>query len=130
MGGSYQEGGEPGTDGQRMDDGSFRRRRLARSDRNHPRKTNFGHLLRQSGGGWRWGGFGDATTTTETYKVGTLVVDIFDAKTKKLLWRGSSRDTLSGKPEQNEKKLNKGVMKMFDHFPPGRAQIVTPETLP
>ncbi len=82
------------------------------------------------GGGWRWGGFGDATTTSETYKVGTLVVDIFDAKTKKLLWRGSSRDTLSGKPEQNEKKLNKGVMKMFDHFPPGRAQIVTPETLP
>jgi Domain of unknown function (DUF4136) len=32
------------------------------------------------GGGWRWGGFGDATTTTETYKVGTLVVDLFDAK--------------------------------------------------
>src|ERR1700730_18638363 len=25
------------------------------------------------GGGWRWGGFGDATTTTENYKVGTLV---------------------------------------------------------
>ena len=25
------------------------------------------------GGGWRWGGFGDATTTTETYKVGSLV---------------------------------------------------------
>ena len=68
--------------------------------------------------GWRWGGFGDATTTTETYKVGTLVVDIFDAKTKKLMWRGSSKDTISGKPEQNEKKLDKGVMKMFDHFPP------------
>ena len=28
------------------------------------------------GGGWRWGGFGDATTTTETYRVGTLVVDL------------------------------------------------------
>jgi len=40
------------------------------------------------GGGWRWGGFGDATTTTETYKVGTLVVDLFDTNTKKLVWRG------------------------------------------
>lgn len=68
--------------------------------------------------GWGWGGFGDATTTTETYKVGTLVLDIFDSKTKKLLWRGTSNDTLSGKPEQNEKKLDKAVMKMFDHFPP------------
>src|ERR1700752_2297367 len=47
------------------------------------------------GGGWRWGGFGDATTTTETYKVGTLVVDLFDAKAKNLIWRGSSSDTLS-----------------------------------
>jgi hypothetical protein len=47
------------------------------------------------GGGWRWGGFGDATTTTETYKVGTLVVDLFDAKTKNLIWRSSSSDTLS-----------------------------------
>src|SRR6266705_6249970 len=26
------------------------------------------------GGGWRWGGFGNAMTTTENYKVGTLVV--------------------------------------------------------
>src|SRR5713101_9748697 len=40
------------------------------------------------GGGWRWGGFGNATTTTETYQVGTLVVDLFDAKTKNLIWRG------------------------------------------
>src|SRR5437879_9400811 len=47
------------------------------------------------GGGRRWGGFGDATTTVETYRVGTLVIDLFDAKTEKLLWRGSSSDTLS-----------------------------------
>src|SRR2546425_8826386 len=48
------------------------------------------------GGGRRWGGFGgfgDATTTTETYQVGSLVVDLFDAKTKNLISRGSIRDT-------------------------------------
>src|ERR1700726_3669978 len=74
------------------------------------------------GGGWRWrggGGFGDATTTVDTYKVGTLVVDLFDAHTKTLLWRGSSSETLSDKSDKNIKNLDKGVQKMFDHFPPG-----------
>ncbi len=72
------------------------------------------------GGGWRWGGgLGTATTTVDTYKVGTLVVDLFDAKTKKLIWRGSSSDTLSSKSDKNIKALDKGAEKMFDHFPPG-----------
>ena len=73
------------------------------------------------GGGRRWGGFGgfgDATTTTETYKVGSLVVDVFDAKTKNLVWRGSSSDTLSNNADKNTKNLDKGVQKMFAHFPP------------
>jgi len=74
------------------------------------------------GGGRRWGGFGggfgDATTTVENYKVGTLVVDLFDAKTEKLIWRGSSSDTLSDKADKNTKNLDKGVNKMFQHFPP------------
>jgi hypothetical protein len=71
------------------------------------------------GGGWRWGGgFGNASTTVESYKVGTLVVDLFDAKTKKLIWRGSASDTLSNKSDKNIKNLDKGVQKMFEHFPP------------
>ena len=73
------------------------------------------------GGGWRWrgaGGFGTATTTVDNYKVGTLVVDLFDAHTKTLIWRGSSSDTLSDKSDKNIKNLDKGVQKMFDHFPP------------
>ena len=72
------------------------------------------------GGGRRWGfgGYGDATTTVETYKVGTLVVDLFDAKTEKLIWRSSSSDTLSDKADKNTKNLNKGTNKMFQHFPP------------
>jgi hypothetical protein len=74
------------------------------------------------GGGWRWGGFGDATTTTETYKVGTLVVDLFDTKTKNLIWRGSSSDTLSSNSDKNIKNLDKGVQKMFAHFPPGASK--------
>jgi hypothetical protein len=70
------------------------------------------------GGGRRWGGFSDATTTVETYKVGTLVVDLFDVKTQKLIWRSSSSDTLSDKADKNTKNLDKAVNKMFQHFPP------------
>jgi hypothetical protein len=79
------------------------------------------------GGGWGWrrfggGGFGEATTTTETYKVGTLVIDLFDTKTKQLIWRGASSDTLSNISDKNIKNLDKGVEKMFKNFPPGSSK--------
>jgi hypothetical protein len=73
------------------------------------------------GGGWRWrgfGGMGEATTTEQDYKEGTLVVDMYDAKTKQLIWRGSAEDMLSDKADKNEKNLDKGVAKMFKKFPP------------
>jgi len=74
-------------------------------------------------GGWGWrgfggGGFGEATTTTEIYQTGTLIVDLFDAKSKRLPWRGSATDTLSDKSEKNIKKLNDAAQKLFEHFPP------------
>ena len=71
------------------------------------------------GGGWRWGGFGNATTTVDNYKVGTLVLDMFDTQTKQLVWRGSASDTLSSKTDKNIKNLDKGVQKMLKNFPPG-----------
>src|ERR1700720_1096717 len=79
------------------------------------------------GGGWGWrrfggGGFGDATTTEQDYKEGTLVVDFYDARTKQLIWRGSAQDTLSDKAAQNEKNLDKGVAKMFKAFPSNSAK--------
>jgi len=73
-------------------------------------------------GGYGWGGWGGmpgtATTTESEYRVGTLVVDIFDAKTKKLIFRGVGQDELADKPEKNTKKLEKGVAKIFKNFPP------------
>jgi hypothetical protein len=72
------------------------------------------------GGGWFWHGFGDglATTTVQETPVGTLIVDIFDSPTKKLIWRGVASDTLSGKPDKDEKKMDKAVTEMFKNFPP------------
>src|SRR6201984_1682641 len=87
----------------------------------HTYYDNFGF-----GGGWGWrrfGGygdsFGDSTTTEQDYKEGTLVVDIFDAKSKQVIWRGSAEGTLSDSAAKNEKNLDKGVAKMFKEFPPG-----------
>jgi len=71
--------------------------------------------------GWLWGGFADATTYEDTYEVGTLIVDMFDTRTKKLIWRGSASDVVSSKPDKNIKELEKAVDKMFEHFPPGQA---------
>ena len=82
-----------------------------------------------SGGGYGgygyrgWGGMGmgmgTATTTESEYNVGTLVVDIFNAKTKALVYRGTASDELSDKPEKNIKKMDKASNKMFKDFPPG-----------
>jgi hypothetical protein len=70
--------------------------------------------------GWGgMGGMGTATTTTSEYLVGTLVVDIFDAKSKALIFRGTASDEISDKPEKNVKKLDKASNKMFKDFPPG-----------
>jgi hypothetical protein len=78
---------------------------------------NFGGGFGRRGFGG-FGGFGEATTTSDTYTVGTLVVDLFDAKTKNLVWRGVSSGMLSDKSDKNIKNLNRGVQKMFQHFPP------------
>lgn len=70
---------------------------------------------------YRWGGWGGmstATTTVNEYTVGTLVVDIFDAKSKNLVFRGIAQGELSDKPEKNQKKLSKAAEKMFKDFPP------------
>ena len=70
-------------------------------------------------GGWGWMGWdGMATTQDQTYEVGTLVVDMFDTKSKQLIWRGTATDTLSDKPQKNTESLNKAVDKMLKDFPP------------
>ena len=72
-------------------------------------------------GGWG-GGMSSSTTTVDEYTVGTLVVDIFDAKSKQLVYRGTASDEISNKPEKNAKKLAKASDKLFKDFPPGSAK--------
>src|SRR3954451_4788487 len=66
------------------------------------------------GGGWRWRGFGDGmvTTSVDVTKMGKVVIDLFDAQTKKLIWRASVDDSLSSNPDKNDKKLQKDLSDM------------------
>jgi hypothetical protein len=67
---------------------------------------------------WRWGGPREATTMVQTYEVGTLVVDLFDANTKEAVFRATASKTLSGNPDKNARNLNEAIGKMFKNFPP------------
>ena len=72
-------------------------------------------------GGWGWGpggGFGESTTTVNNVAVGYMVVDMFDAQTKQLLWRGISQGELKNDPEKNRKMIYDDIGKMFSKFPP------------
>jgi len=69
-----------------------------------------------TGGGWRMGG-GMGEITPETSNIGTLVVDIYDANGKQMVWRGIAQGTLSAKSSKNEKEMNKAIAKMFKQYP-------------
>jgi hypothetical protein len=68
-------------------------------------------------GRWRMGG-GMTTVNQSISKIGTLVVDISDAKTNQLVWRAAASDTLSDNPDKNSKKIENAVTKMFKKYPP------------
>jgi hypothetical protein len=74
------------------------------------------------GYGWRWrrGGFGTSVSTVEKIPVGTLIVDLVDARAREMVWRGTATDTLKPKstPQEKEKSLAKAVAEMFRGFPP------------
>jgi hypothetical protein len=72
------------------------------------------------GYGYRYGGMGMGTSSTvvSEYTVGMLVVDMFDSKSKNLVFRGTAEDEISDNAERNAKRLEKASTKMFKDFPP------------
>ena len=63
-------------------------------------------------------GMSTSTSRVRTYTEGTLVVDIYRADKKELVWRGVVTATLDENPRKVEKKINKGVAKLFKKYPP------------
>jgi hypothetical protein len=81
------------------------------------------------GGGWGWyGGWGgwdafpeETTSYTSEHprQIAILTVDIFDAKSKKLVWRGQATvENVASSEKGDEKQTEKCVQKMFKKFPP------------
>lgn len=86
-------------------------------------KQNLNTFYTGMGGGWGWRGFGGmgmatSTTTTSEYTEGTLLVDIYDTKTKQLIWRGTATDEVKTKQDKREKQISKASEKLFKKFPP------------
>jgi hypothetical protein len=74
------------------------------------------------GGYWDgWGGWGDpfggpmmgtSTTREYSYEEGTLVIDAYDSKEKKMVWRGSGTVTVKDKPEKQIKQVDNILKKL------------------
>jgi hypothetical protein len=71
------------------------------------------------GGGWAGGG-GSSTTTVRDILVGTLVIDMADAKKGQMTWRGMGvKEVDTGaNPEKRDKSINNAVKKIFKNYPP------------
>lgn len=71
-------------------------------------------------GAWGWGnGYATTTYVESDYLKGTLVMDVFDAESEKLIWQGVASKTIPEKPEQREKRIPKTVAKLMKEFPIG-----------
>lgn len=70
------------------------------------------------GPGYGRGIGGGSTTTVQNYKVGTLIIDMYNASNKQLLWRGTARRGVSGNPDDNRQGVNMAIDKMLSNFPP------------
>jgi hypothetical protein len=60
------------------------------------------------------------------FEQGTLVVDLVDARTNKVIWRGWSQDTMNGvidNQDRLEKQVEEGVTKMMMLLPRGGAAL-------
>jgi hypothetical protein len=61
------------------------------------------------------GGFGSITPQQNVE--GTLIVELFDAKTQSIVWRGIAQDTLNSNGAKNTKMVANAVTKMFKQWP-------------
>jgi hypothetical protein len=82
--------------------------------------------------GWTWdpywggmsgfsGGGGTSASSVRTYPVGTLIIDIWDARTKNIVWRGTAESAIPENPKKGAKKIEKILKKMVDRYQKMRA---------
>jgi len=69
------------------------------------------------GGGWAGG---TTTTNVRDILVGTMVIDMADAKKGQVVWRGMGTKEIdtTAKPDKRDKSIKKAVDKIFKNYPP------------
>ncbi|MGI2173239.1 DUF4136 domain-containing protein [Shewanella ulleungensis] len=76
--------------------------------------------------GPRWGLAGSMQTETivREYEVGTLMVDLVDNKTGKLVWRGTIADTVreQSTPQERVETINHAIGSVMMNYPPKSGQ--------
>ena len=75
-------------------------------------------------GGYRIGGTRTGTARAEEILIGTLVVDMVNAQTKTIVWRGTATKEVdvNAKPDARDKNINKAADKLFKNYPPKPAR--------
>ena len=67
--------------------------------------------------GWGWGsGYATTTYSEDDYQEGTLVVDVYDTKTKKLVWQASAQQVVKS-AQKRAKSIPKAVTKIMKKYP-------------
>lgn len=69
-----------------------------------------------AGWGPGWNAYGGPQYTQEKYEAGTVVVDMVDARTKRLIWRGAVQNAV-GDPTKISQNLAKQVERIVEQFP-------------
>ncbi|HBH25279.1 MAG TPA: DUF4136 domain-containing protein [Cytophagales bacterium] len=76
------------------------------------------------GAGWGWyggyGAYGGMSTTTYTesdYLEGTLIVDVFDKESKKLIWQGTAQKVIEENPQKRAQNIPKVAAALMRKFP-------------
>ena len=67
---------------------------------------------------WGSNGFFDSTAAVTDIPPGTLVLDMYDAKTQRLVWRGMATAPVSASTDKNDQTMEKLVDKLISKFPP------------
>ncbi len=68
--------------------------------------------------GWGSGGFLDMLATPQDVPVNTLILDMYDTKTHKLLWRGTVTEPVVKSADKNDQTMDKAVNLLFAKYPP------------
>ncbi len=79
--------------------------------------------------GWGGGGFSNSDATLAQIAVGTLVLDVYDAKTDRLVWRATAVEPPENKQRKMADDIDKAVARMFVNFPPKSAGPLAPNNV-